>query len=428
MSKHIRLLITVFCLLTTGLAFSQGLGPMPGNGSVAGGLGLTAIDDETYFTINFRPELALGKFGIGLNIDLLYNTQTGHIRTKDWNEDYDYLRLIRYVRYGHKKDKFYTQVGALDAARLGHGFIMNFYTNQASYDQRKIGLALDWDLDYGGFETVTSNLGRLEVIGGRGYVRPLKPFIPIPIIKNLAFGYTYVVDTDPDAYRGTNDDVQAWGLDAELPLVNIPMFYSGLYYDYAKITDFGSGQAYGIEASLKGVAGLFQITAKLERRLLGEKFLPSYFGAFYEVEKYNISKTDTVRKTDYLSKIAEDTKGVYGELVGHVLNTIQIVGSFQRLDDTPHSGILHVVAEVPDAVPKIAARATYDKAGIEKVKDLSVDDSIARVGLGYKLKPWLLVYMDYIYSFDKDEETGKIKTQRRIQPSVSIVYNFPLGQ
>ena len=71
---------------------------MPGQegGMFMGGVGLTQIDGQNYFSINLRPELAFGKFGLGLNVNLLYDTETGHVRTKDWDDSYDYFRLIRY--------------------------------------------------------------------------------------------------------------------------------------------------------------------------------------------------------------------------------------------------------------------------------------------------------------------------------------------
>ena len=80
-----------------------------------GGIGMTWIDDEPYFNISFMPDIAIGNFGIGLNVNLLYNTETKHIRSQDWDSSYDYARLIRYIRYGRKGDRVYARVGALDA-------------------------------------------------------------------------------------------------------------------------------------------------------------------------------------------------------------------------------------------------------------------------------------------------------------------------
>ena len=415
-----------------------GLGYMGQEGGlVMGGLGVSVIDDQTYFTINLRPELAFGKFGVGLNINLLYNTQTGHIRSKDWDTGYDYFRLIRYLRYGHKWDPVYARIGTLDAARLGHGFIMNYYTNEANYDERKIGLAFDLDFGRFGFETVTSNLGRAEIIGARVYYRPLRGVVPVPIIKNIAFGATYVQDFDPDSWSGTDDGVGGYGLDVELPLIKTSIFNSMIYYDWAQLAGysstegesrtFGQGRAFGIMASLGNLLGLIDISAKLERRWLGEEFMPSFFDPFYEIYRFQIQDGVELHKTDALIGLGE-TKGIFGELYGGLLgNKVRLLGMFTRLDEQKESGALHLAADAPDAIPTIAFHATYDKIGIEMVEDVFTLDnrSVARVGVGYKIKPYLILYMDYIWTFVETEPGSRIyKPQERIEPKLVFVYQF----
>lgn len=427
MKQVLSILVSILSIGIAGTLVSQPTSPVGYSGTLAGGLGMAIIDDQSYFTIALHPDIAIGKFGIGLNIKLLYNTNTGAIRSEDWNEGYDWARLIRYIRYGHKRDRFYSKVGTLDAARLGHGFIMNYYTNEASYDKRKIGLELDIDFGNWGFETVTNNLGRLEVIGGRAYIRPLQSYLTIPMVKDIALGATYVTDVDPDGTRDTSDGLYAFGFDLEIPLIRIPMFNSFAYFDWAKIDTFGSGRALGAEANLTLIAGVAHISARIERRWLGTEFLPSYFNAFYEVQRYMPLSDSTVFRKDYsLNSIIEETRGIFGELTGHVMNTIRLVGNFQRIDDQKNSGILHLAAEVPDAVPMIAAYAFYDRIAIETGSDLFKldENSVARIGIGYKIKPYLLLNMDYIYTFYFDEQENRYKPQERFEPRVSFVYNF----
>jgi hypothetical protein len=398
-------------------------------GTFTGGLGFAQIDDQSYYAFSLRPDIAIGKFGVGLNINLLYDTETGQIRSEDWDESYDWARLIRYARYGQKREPFYTRVGTLDAARLGHGFIMNYFTNEASFDRRKIGLALDLDLDIAGFETVTNNMGRFEVFGARVYARPLKPFITVPLLKDLTFAMSYVADVDPDSRRDTNDGIYASGFDIELPLLRFPMFNSFAYFDIANLQNHGSGTAIGLEGNLTLIAGVADMTARLERRMLGKHFLPSYFNAFYEIERYMPLEDSTVfRKDMSLDGITEETRGVFGELVGRILNTLYLIGNYQRLDDVANSGVLHLAAEIPDAVPKIAAHAMYDRRGIDNGGDLFKldDNSVARIGLGYKLTPYMLLYMDYIYTFKFNEEKNKYEPQERFAPQIAFVYNFNL--
>ncbi|MDZ7291605.1 MAG: hypothetical protein ONB44_16635 [candidate division KSB1 bacterium] len=398
-------------------------------GVFMGGMGLATIDGETYYTINLRPEIALGKFGFGLDIPLRYNTQTGHIRSEDWNDNYDYFRAIRYMRYGRKHDKFYTRVGAIDAARLGHGFIMNYYNNSLLYDERKVGLELDTDFGFGGFELMTSNFGRREIFGGRIYYRPLQLVTQMPIIKNFTIGATYVLDDDPDSYRGTDDGITAFGFDAELPIVKTELARVALYGELAKINDYGSGQAAGVELNLRGLAGTFDFGAQLERRFLGEKFLPAYFGPFYELERHNVQNGVVTTKASWLAAQNKETHGTFGLLYGQVLNTLRIVGTYERRDGIPKSGILHIEADVPETIPKIAARAMYDDKNIETFGDaFEMDEnSAARIGIGYKLHPFLIFYMDYIYTFRFDTKKNAYVVQKRFEPQLALAVTFPVG-
>ncbi len=431
------ILLLAFSVAPRAQMADGGLGYMGTEGGlIMGGMGVSVIDNQTYFTINFRPELAFGKFGLGLNVNLLYNSQTGALRSKDWNSSYDYFRLIRYLRYGHKWDPFYARVGTLDAAFLGHGFIMNYYTNEANYDERKIGLAFDLDFGKFGFESVASNLGRAEIVGGRVYYRPLHT-LTIPIIRNFALGATYVHDFDPDAWLGTDDGVSDYGWDVELPIIKTSVLNTTIYYDWAQIAGysstegksqtFGSGHAVGIMTSLGNLFGVIDLSAKLERRWLGKEFMPSFFDPFYEIYRYQIKDGIKLHKTDMLLGLSE-TKGIFGGLYGGLLgNKVRLLGMFSRLDEQKKSGALHLAADAPDAVPTIAAHATYDKMGIETIDDVLTLDyrSVARVGLGYKIKPYLILYMDYIWTFVETEPGSHVyQPQERIEPKLVFAYHF----
>ncbi len=443
-SKTGLALILLLCLvaMSTAQYYDGGLGYRGDQrGVLMGGVGFTRIDEggesKNYVSIGLRPELAFGKFGVGLNINLLYDTSTGGLRSKDWDSGYDYLRMLRYLRYGFKLDPFYARIGTLDAARLGHGFIVNYFNNEASYDSRKIGLEFDLDFGRFGFETIASNVGRSEVLGTRGYVRPLHG-MQLPIINRFAIGLSFARDFDPDAWSNSDDGVSVYGFDLELPLLKSRVFNTILYFDYAKIRgyssieeqtrSFGSGSAVGISSGLGNLLGLIEISARVERRWLGKEFIASYFDPFYEVQRYAIHGADTLHKADYLLGIQEETRGVFGELYGNVLgNKVRLLGQLERLDKQPNSGRMHLSADAPDLIPVIAARATYSKMAVETIGDVFTLDanSVARVGLGYKVKPYLIAYVDYIWSFvETTPGSQSYRPQERIEPKLVFVYKL----
>jgi len=411
------------------------------SGEFAGGLGLSWFDGKPYYLLNISPEIAFGKFGVGLDVNLRIGVNDGKIRKEDWNEAYDFLRAIRYVRYGLKGDPFYARLGALDYARLGHGTIVYYYKNNASYDDRKVGLEFDVDFGKFGFESVVGDLKKIGVFGIRGYVRPLK-FTPaggIPIIGNLEVGATFATDLDKNAI--THYDtvqkkiVQDWdrpdvmGFDIGLPLVRAKIFNWDVYFDYVKFLNYGSGIAYGSNFEFRGL-GVLNIGAKIERRNFGDRFLPSYFNYFYEVERFNLR--DTVNATSKLQSLrdAKKTAGTYGELIFTILGQVQIVGSYQQLDATPESGTLHLDLKLPQVLPTIVFNAGYDRRNIKDFGDIFWLDerSLLYAEVGYKPVKYIVVSMLYQWTF-KPTRVGdqtKYEVQKRVEPRISFV--FPFGK
>jgi hypothetical protein len=415
--KRSNLLIIVVLLLTSSL-FAQGFNdPAMNQNEFEGGFGVTFIDGKSYTTFSLTPDLSFGKFGVGLNIELMFNNADGFkFRKESWDSGAGVLRAIRYLRYGYKGDPFYTRIGSLDGATLGHGFIMWYYTNEANYDYRKIGLQLDLDFDTFGFETMTSNLGRLEIFGGRAYYRPLLNS-GIPVINTLEVGATYVGDADPDSRTSTSDGISEYGLDIGLPWLQYKYINSTVYYDYAKIPNFGSGSVVGINFNFPGVAGLLSLDARLEKRFLGEEFLPNFFNTLYEVER-NLDKRTQLQT-------AGKNEGVFGQLVASILGKMQIVGSYQRLNGVSNSGILHFETRLPDLIPSVRVMAAYDKAGIETFKDVTTLDnrSVATAEVGYRTMQFVYLSMLYRWTFT-ETAPGVFTPQERVEPRVSFVYNF----
>ena len=435
------LLVLLVCVsLSHGQIAEGGLSYMGSNSNILyGGLGLTTIDSETgsntYFNVHLRPELTFGKLGVGLNINLLFNSQTGELRSEDWDEPVDFLKQIRYVRWGRKFDPLYVKAGILDAARLGHGSIVNYYSNASSWDNRKFGAAFDMDFGMFGFETLTNNFANAELIAGRAYVRPLKEAVPIPVLRNFTIGGTYSRDFDPDGQNETDDGVTVYGADAELPVIRNSTFGLYFYYDWSQIygysyleqqsRTFGTGQFAGVAADVGSILGLAEFHAKFERRWLGKEFMPAFFDAFYEVQRY---QEGGLRKADMLLDITEERTGWFGEFWGKLLDDrVRVIGMYSFLDDVDESGQLHFELNAPDLVPMLAMHATYDKIGIETIGDVFTLDyrSIARAGVGYKINPFLIMYLDYIWTFEETYPgSNTYQPQERFEPKLVLAYKF----
>jgi len=426
--------------------------PRQNKGQIAGGFGLTWIDDEPFYSLRFFPELSLVNFGVGLDLRLDID-KNGNLRKENFNEFSDYLSLIRYARYGLKNDPVFIKLGALDYYTLGHGSIMYLYNNSPSFDARKIGLVLDIDFGNFGFESIYSRFAEAGVAGFRGYVRPLQytDLGIIPIIGNLEIGATFASDFHENAgvisavYNPStkkldvSDDkgsMNIIGFDLGLPLLSNSLLDLTLYVDYAKILDFGSGAATGIIANFGGL-GVVTASAKLERRFNGKQYIPSYFNSMYEIERFmtdasSLSLTTPGTKAQKLAFMSAEN-GFYGELLVSVLGIFNIFGGYQRLDKTPDSGILHLSGEVaPEELP-FMIRAGYDKIYIQDEKDLfTLDDrSYLFVETGYKPYPFMVVAINYNWTYtplrDADENIINYEPQKRIEPRVYFMMPFDIG-
>lgn len=440
-----KLMIAALLLALFSNSFAQLYTLRENQGMLNGGLGVTWIDGQPYYGFHLRPEFAFSKIGVGIDLKLEYGTD-GKLRTENFNEFSDYLSVIRYLRYGYKGDPFYARLGALDYASLGHGSIMYLYNNSPSYDTRKIGLSFEIDFNTFGIESVYSAFGEAGVLGLRGYTRPLQftELRTVPILGNVEVGASFVTDLHKksgvlagnynpveDKFNATQDEgaITVVGFDIGFPVINTSAAKLDLYFDYNKILKFGNGAATGFILSLNGL-GLIDVRTRFERRFNGDEYLPSYFNSLYELERFQLDKpTGTfTSKVQALKNAGPAGNGWYGELLVSVLGTFDILGSYQRLDKDPKSGILHLYTNViPEGMPYVF-RAGYDKVNIQDEADVfKLDDrSYLFAEFGYKPLPYMIVSLVYHWTFtpirDTDDNVVDYVPQKRIEPRVSFIY------
>jgi hypothetical protein len=398
-------------------------------GSISAGFGATFIDGETFYLINFIPEVAFGQLGVGLDLNLRFTTK-GKLRTGDYNKFEDYLRIIRYVRWAQKGDPFYTRVGQLDYSLLGHGSIVYNYRNSASYDMRRTGIELDLNFEKFGFESMYSDIADKGLLGMRGYVKPLKltSFEKIPVINNFEVGATYARDlskvADITSADSSGRGLTIIGFDLGLPILSYKILKSTLYFDYAQIVHYGHGTSVGVNMNYSGL-GLVDVRGKYELRFNGVHYLPAYFDALYEHDRF-----DPVRrlsKSDMLDTVGAN-RGYYGELIISILNSFNIIAGYQAPFDTKNEGLLHAELQLPE-VAGIVVRGAFDKAKIGRAFILD-NYSLLSAEIGYKPVKYLLVSTLYQQTYSNRNPDGSLRPdgsfikQIRVEPKVSLVFDF----
>ncbi len=167
------------------------------------GFGAVTIDGQLYNQIALRPDISIGKLGVGLDV-VIYMDQDGNIRKEEWDEYKDIIDKIMYVRWGQPGDPFFVRVGTLENVVLGYGLFMNGYSNMMEYPSiRKTGHHVGFKLGNFGVENVVANYKEFSFSGestGLGVMGVRGTYS----LGKLTFGSTLVMDNNQ--YLGLKDE------------------------------------------------------------------------------------------------------------------------------------------------------------------------------------------------------------------------------
>ena len=389
-------------------------------------LGLSSYEDSSgeqiaFQKIGFFPEFTYGKWGFGLDLTFEFD---GDFNLRDldndgkadtWSTFTDYLYKIYYIRYGYKGDPLYGRIGAFNSYTLGHGLIMDGFSNTLFYPQiRQLGLNLDvdgrlFDFPLIGMESLVDDVLDWDIIGVRLFVRPLM-WVPTPIISKLKIGTTIVTDLDTqevndptnpdyDDYSAPKDHpdskdnrVTELGIDTEVPLLERESLSVIAYADWATIVEKGNGAMIGSTLTYRWLKVIGQL------RFLGKEFVFSYFDPYYELE----------RGTKYESLDAI-TDPYVGYLIGTDIGMFSLLRFFfywsDGFNDETGPRIQSGVATMENALAKIDASFTYDKKDIDSFNDfVSGEDALLQLRVAYKVNKAAAIVFIYQKTFTPSGE------------------------
>jgi hypothetical protein len=382
-------------LISNTLAYSQIYDPYAmAQTGFSGITGLTMIKDEDgeltpFYRIQLRPEINLDRIGVGFDAVLLYNPDKG-IRGEDgekWDSWKDYLRAIRYFRYGHRRESLYFVYGALDNMYIGHGLIMGGYSN---YDRR--GLRFDVNTNVFGAETILNNFADPNIFGGRIYLRPLQNLNIAPLINRVTFGATYITDIDPNPESDSEDLLAAYSLDLSVPIINA--LGLEIYNELASLRGLvpdKTGVGYAVGTGMEK----FNAHFKIEYRIFNEYFQPTPFDYTYEASK----------PLKFTAKGQQ--KGIYSLLAYNLPQKIWGAIAYEdyNLSDPNLYGEIVEIG----LVDRMSLRGLYVKRGIEDFKDIfDLDEKSAfTVRVGFEVLPPLELVVSREFRFrEREDEEG----------------------
>ncbi len=176
------------------------------------GYGVVTIDGATWSRFNFSPEIRIGKFGLGLDLELFLN-EKGSFSARGWEfataqQAVDSLtRKFNFISWNKKdnvvfgKDHFYFRFGTIQNFTLGMGIIMKGYANTVNYPAEKnfgmelaLGNISPVKIGFEGMVNSFSDLSRNGMLyGGRVFMTPLGA-TKVPLLSKIQIGASYVGD------------------------------------------------------------------------------------------------------------------------------------------------------------------------------------------------------------------------------------------
>ena len=424
------------------------------------GVGFGKIDKDTYVSTVINTELALGPFAVGLGVPLnllaINDDSTGtrdsktyeHVlRRSDWNQAQDYLKFVRFVRYGHKREPLYLLAGQLWGSTLGHGTLVNRYSNSLSLDQRKFGIAFDFNSDYFGVETLLDNVAGVGILGGRAYVRP---FAGMPGLGGLAFGFTTVVDptaplvpfaTAPAISFDANGDAivaqrafAAAGVDVEYELFHNQIVDVIPYVDANRLFGAGNGLHAGALLNVRLPVPVIDVSlqTRLEYRHMQPGYIPEYFDQTYDLGRLQYAVT--VPGAGFASKQSaafdakasggKAVKGYYGELAFNFAGLVQVGGLLQDYEQD-NGASLGLFATLPkfEAVKLSAYYLRKNFGNLGNAFELD-ERSLLAASAAVRVTGPVYLVMDFRRQWQVDRASGRVIAVDTYRTGIAVNLTF----
>ena len=190
-------------------------GPPPKPFGMGLGIGSVTLDGVLYNQLALRPEINIGKVGIGLDL-VVYMDNEGNMRNDEWDIENDpglLLDKILFIRYGKKTDPVWIKYGSIEGLTLGYGGLMNNYSNMMEYPSvRRVGVNTGFNIGPVGGELFLSNIkdmSRGGTITGLRAAYTVSDDLPLSIGINFitdANMFSGLKDKDEDSYPDVFDD------------------------------------------------------------------------------------------------------------------------------------------------------------------------------------------------------------------------------
>ncbi len=371
----------------------------------SGGAGFGSLAKDVYATVSLATSFTLGPVSLGVQAplrfrvyDLAQNKAYFQLRKEDWDEPADYLRILRFVELNKPKDTVYARLGELTGTTLGHGTIVSSYYNSTDIDHFESGARVNVNLAFGGVETLLNNLASPRLAGVRAYARPWHFVDCCSALCRLAVGASAFVDgAAPQTMEGATVDsvnqihtrtkpLGVYGLDAEFDALSNALLdltpYTDLNFIGGEGAGWHAGALFGIHPSV------ISAQVRFEFRRMGARYLPAYFDALYEIQRFSYLNGKTKLQSLDEGGSGQARSGYYGELVVGFGSALSVMGSYEDYQG-PNNSSLQLQVVLP-TVAGLKVGAYYIKRNFDRFAQ--VFDPVGAMGIfeaRYALYPFM---------------------------------------
>lgn len=443
--------------------------------------GLDRFEDAFYALVEPMVDLRLldGKLGIGVGVPLRFEivsfagnppalfANAGRFRVEDYDQVHDFGRVLKYVTFGRKEDNVYVSAGQRYASSVGHGAITRRYSPSIDIDYPRASAEVDMYNDYGGFELMTNDLLEWNQLGGLAFLKPLSFFKPQNLLaKSFSIGVSggldwkapYTLSDIPNerVTRANRLAVTSWkpvkliGFDAEVKVLKTDSVDLKPYVDYSMLLDGDGGFTAGLLGRFNvgtGTVHAFRVVA--EARFLGNRYVPSYFDTFYEVDRMAWLNRDFreagastalyLPKQQYvLERGLGQRFGYYVEASWGIRNAVGLTLAFEGTSNAPAKNfVAHL--ELP-VLSFFQLFGSYYLRGVETFAELTTVDpdqgviglfglkSVMFAGARLKVLPFLFINGRVYKTFRVNRTLERYDNQFGFVVDLEIGYEFRKSQ
>gem|GEM_PF-1511489 len=395
------------------------------HGDLRTGLGFATIDGGNYLSLNFQPNLQMGKLRAAFDLEFYFGGD-GSFKLRDdmYDDGAGWLRSIRHIYWGSEADTLHAGVGTLYDVTYGSGMLVSHYNNASNWDQRKFGFLIDFNFPAFTIETFSSNLLDQQLLAGRIAAIPFYRY-NAPFVNTLELGVTAMRDTDTASSKAST--LSGMGLDVGFYPIKTNGFQWKVFAEHASYEDYGHAHGFG---TIFHMPDLWNDVLDLEilysLRLVDDQFIPGYVNPAYELNRARHGLID-------LLETAPDGMSHFTQIYSTIFDHLNLRANYSSPADNEPLGMFTAEASLPQLLDPVELSLSYSKTHMDGFGDFTdVDEnSVVRAIADWRMTS--LLYLSVLYrahwiektSVDANQQTVKtFEKQDTFRPQLVLRYQW----